>query len=59
MDIYKAFEESVNRWAKKGFDNRIEKASDKFEGWIQNYDEEEKQYTLSLHDALPIRKSVV
>lgn len=43
MDIYKAFEESVNRWAKKGFDNRIEKASDKFEGWIQNYDEEEKQ----------------
>ncbi len=43
LDIYNVFEECINKWAEKGFDNRIEEAFDKFEGWIQNYDEEEKQ----------------
>lgn len=42
LDINDAFINSLTRWSEKDFDNRIEEAVDKFDGWIKDFDEEER-----------------
>ena len=42
MNINDAFIDSLNRWAEKGCDSRIEEAVNKFDDWVKDFDEEEK-----------------
>lgn len=58
MDINDVFIKCVEKWTENEFDDRVSLAMDRFNDWIKNFDEEEKDILCKILEKFNCKRKI-